>query len=83
MKEPTCAGCRNDFYNGNNDLGVTECWSRKTAKPVTRYRTHRDALPDQPGAFTKVRVFDCRSAPPLFYFKGLPDFVKPEDVRSE
>lgn len=22
-----CNGCRNDFYNGNNDLGVSSCWS--------------------------------------------------------
>lgn len=27
-----CAGCRNDFYNGHNDLGVKECWSREDAK---------------------------------------------------
>ena len=83
MKTPTCSGCRNNFYNGNNDLGVKECWSRKKAKTVTRYRIHRDSLPARPGAFTKMRVFDCRYAPPWFYYKGLPDFVKPEDVRSQ
>lgn len=29
MKKPTkhdCAGCRDDFYNGRNDIGVRECW---------------------------------------------------------
>jgi hypothetical protein len=31
-----CAGCRNDFYNGNNSLGVKRCWSLDTAKLVTR-----------------------------------------------
>lgn len=83
MKEPTCSGCRNDFYNGDNDLGVKECWSREDAKVVTRYRIHRDTVPTQPDAFTKVRVFNCRYAPPWSYYKGLPDFVKPKDVRSE
>lgn len=34
-----CAGCRDDFYNGNNPMGVKECWMLKTAKIVTRYRT--------------------------------------------
>ena len=29
-----CIGCRNNFYNGNNDLGVAECWSLEEAKLV-------------------------------------------------
>lgn len=33
-----CSGCRQDFYNGHNDLGVKECRSFKTAKVVTRMR---------------------------------------------
>jgi len=31
-----CSGCRNNFYNGNNSLGVTKCWSLDTAKVVWR-----------------------------------------------
>jgi len=26
-----CHGCEDDFYNGNNDLGVKECWNFKSA----------------------------------------------------
>lgn len=33
-----CSGCRNDFYNGNNNLGVSECWSYKDAKVVNKIR---------------------------------------------
>ena len=33
-----CVGCRQDFYNGNNPLGVQECWSLKFAKSVERTR---------------------------------------------
>lgn len=40
-----CAGCRNDFYNGNNNLGVKECWSLKDAKVILRKRVHRDQIP--------------------------------------
>jgi len=29
-----CSGCRDDFYNGHNDLGVNECWSFKDAELV-------------------------------------------------
>jgi len=50
-----CSGCHNDFYNGNNPMGVTECWGVKTAKLVTRYRIGTWTQPDQPFAFTKVR----------------------------
>jgi len=25
-KERYCPGCRQDFYNGKNDLGVKNCW---------------------------------------------------------
>lgn len=31
-----CAGCRDDFYNGHNPMGVKECWGLKTAKSVER-----------------------------------------------
>ena len=29
-----CAGCKDDFYNGHNTLGVKECWSFKDAEIV-------------------------------------------------
>lgn len=31
-----CVGCDSDFYNGNNPMGIKECWSFKTAKVVKR-----------------------------------------------
>lgn len=31
-----CSGCRQNFYNGNNPLGVKECWSFQSATVVTR-----------------------------------------------
>ena len=35
-KKMYCAGCRDNFYNGNNPMGVKECWCFKTAKIVKR-----------------------------------------------
>lgn len=37
MDKIHCVGCRNNFYNGNNDIGVKECWQLKTARLKTRY----------------------------------------------
>jgi hypothetical protein len=31
-----CQGCRDDFYNGKNPYGVTECWGFKTARVVDK-----------------------------------------------
>lgn len=40
-----CAGCRNDFYNGHNDLGVSECWSLKDAVMKLRREVHINDMP--------------------------------------
>lgn len=33
-----CAGCRDNFYNGNNNLGVQECWNYESAKVISKKR---------------------------------------------
>lgn len=53
-----CVGCVDDFYNGNNPLGVEECWCLKTAKVVSRVRVHIDQRP--PWTQKPVKVYDCR-----------------------
>ena len=76
-----CRGCRDDFYNDHNPMGVKQCWNLKEAKMVIRYRTHRDAMPASPGAFTEVRVPSCMNGNGWYYSRTLPDFVKRENVR--
>ena len=76
-----CAGCRDDFYNGNNPYGVQRCWGLKTAKLVTRFRIGTWTEPDRPGAFTKVKGLSCWHANGQHFYEKLPDFVKAEDVR--
>ena len=31
-KPEMCRGCRQDFYNGNNNMGIAKCWHFKTAQ---------------------------------------------------
>ncbi len=52
-----CGGCRNDFYNGNNDLGVKECWSLKTARISRVAFVHLDSVP--PWHAPIVRTLHC------------------------
>lgn len=47
-RKPTvrdCAGCRDDFYNGKNDLGVARCWGLDSATFVKRIEIHVDQRP--------------------------------------
>lgn len=50
-----CAGCRNNFYNGRNDVGVKECWSLKSAKVVMKdiYQSLDSTTP------VKTKTLDC------------------------
>lgn len=45
MTKEKCNGCRNNFYNDNNPLGVKECWSFKSAKLENRIVLHKDQPP--------------------------------------
>jgi hypothetical protein len=45
MDKKHCSGCRDNFYNGNNDLGVSQCWSLKDAKLIMRKEVHIDQVP--------------------------------------
>ena len=44
-KRKYCIDCRDNFYNGNNSLGVNECWSLVTSKVVRRKFVHVDQRP--------------------------------------
>lgn len=76
-----CAGCRDDFYNDKNPLGVKKCWGLKTAKMVTAFRIGTWTQPTQPGAFTEVRKLNCWHRGGVHFYDKLPDFVKLEDVQ--
>lgn len=45
MKKERCYGCEDNFYNGNNPYGVTECWCFKDAKLIKRKKVHIDQTP--------------------------------------
>ncbi len=57
MDRKHCVGCRQDFYNGNNDLGVQECWRLKTAKIIWRKRVSMSQRP--PWKQKAIRKPDC------------------------
>lgn len=40
-----CVGCEDDFYNGNNPVGVDMCWMFPDAKLVKRKQVHMNQVP--------------------------------------
>ena len=72
-----CHGCRNDFYNGNNSMGVKECWSFKGAKVVKRWRIGWWTPMDRPENFKEVRTLDCyHQTGTAAFLKELPQHIK-------
>ena len=57
-----CLGCSQNYYNGNNEVGIKECWSFKSAKAVTRFRIGWWTIPDSKDRFTKVTTNSCHIA---------------------
>ncbi len=80
-KKEYCSGCRDDFYNGRQNMTGNECWNFKTAQSVTRYRIHWWTAPTVPGAFQKVQTNSCHTEPGQWgFYKELPDCAV--DVKS-
>ncbi len=45
MNKDKCSGCEDNFYNGNNNLGVGKCWGLDTAKVIKRKRVGMNDMP--------------------------------------
>lgn len=78
MSKPTksdCDGCENNFYNGNNPLGVRECWSFKDTKMVSKIAIHINLPPPYLHIKPKSRP-DC-------YRMSRHVLVKPENLTKE
>ena len=77
MDKQHCVGCRDDFYNGKNELGVGECWLLKTAKLQTKYAIGWHTPMDKKGNFTKVKKPSCYRKPgQIAYLDELPQHLK-------
>ena len=40
-----CSGCRDNFYNGNNDLGINECWCFEDSNVVKKKKVDINQRP--------------------------------------
>lgn len=77
-----CTGCRNNFYNGNNNLGVSRCWSLDSAKLVTKYRLSSSCPMWIQEAYVKVRVPSCYHEAGYVHLEQIPDYAKTKAQRD-
>jgi len=72
-----CIGCDQNFYNGNNPLGIKECWHFKDAKVATRYCIGINTPQDRKENFWKVKTLNCHTETGNTAFYGaLPEHLK-------
>ena len=71
-----CAGCADNFYNGNNGLGVQRCWSFDAKKKLVK--RVRIGLWENPPYLNKKPV----RVPPCYHERGNQRdiFVAPERI---
>lgn len=77
MDKKYCVGCGDNFYNGNNPLGVLECWMCKDAKLVSRIIIGHWESPPYKNK-KKIKVPNC------YHERGnnRTHYVKPESIDS-
>jgi len=69
-----CIGCYNNFYNGNNNLGIKECWSYVSSKIIERVEV---GINEMPPYYHKPRKFlNC-------YRKSGYAYLTPEEVINQ
>ena len=73
-----CAGCYNNFYNGNNPYNVKECWNFKSAKVCTRYRIGVSTPMDRAYRFVEVKALNCYRETGYAYLYNIPKHLKEE-----
>jgi hypothetical protein len=72
-KKDKCQGCEDNFYNGNNPYGVTECLRLKTAKMTTVVRASNN---ERPPFSLKIKCFDCYHEKGYAFLKNYDKITK-------
>lgn len=71
-----CIGCHDDFYNGNNEMGIPECWGFKSAKVVSRFSIGWWIPQDNKDNFSKVTTHNCHKEPGRYgYYEKIPSHL--------
>lgn len=78
-----CVGCRNDFYNGKNDIGVTTCGSLAKAKLKTRFELGTNVPMNIREAYRKVSKPDCYHRSGSVFLDAIPSYAETSEQRKQ
>jgi hypothetical protein len=56
-----CVGCRENFYNGNNPMGIKECWCYKSARVVSKWCIGWWTSQDKKENFWETTTLTCHT----------------------
>ncbi len=74
-----CIGCRDDFYNHDNNSTTGECWMFEKAKVITAYAISWWTPQDKKDNFYKVTTLNCHSEPwQRAFYSELPKHLRGE-----
>jgi hypothetical protein len=84
MQRKDCAGCEDNFYNGNNNLGVTECWRfrGKGNRIKKRFRINYNTPTNIREAYQEVICPTCYRQKGYCYFDRIPLYAKTIEQRK-
>lgn len=68
MNKKHCEGCEDNFYNGNNQYDIKECWCLKKAKLVMKKKVHINQTP--PWKQKPIKVPDCYKVKKYVFISG-------------
>lgn len=78
-----CTGCREDYYNHDNNSTTGKCWNLDRAKIVMRYQIGWWTPCDKIENFNKVKVPSCYCRTGEFaYFDEIPEHLRGQNVKN-
>jgi hypothetical protein len=85
MKKSDCSGCEDNFYNGNNDLGVKECFRFRGQgnRVKKRYRIDYNTPTNIREAYQEVTCPTCYRKKGFAYMDKIPAYALTKEQRED
>lgn len=76
MDSKHCVGCKDNFYNGNNEYGIKKCWLLDRAKLKVRFAIGINTPMGQKSGYIKVTKPSCYTKKGSVFLQEVPSYAK-------